>query len=86
MARKPTAIGEIKTLLTAHDGYKAYKWRCTGRHRHQLELLSISVPLECPEGHPLKILGEVPMNKYLKKDIQKIKEKYEAKQEYQLGA
>ena len=80
MARKPTAIGEIKTLLNSHNEYKAYKWQCTGRHRHQVELLSISVPLECPEGHPLKILREIPMNQYLRKDIQRIKDKYGEKQ------
>lgn len=82
MARKPTATGEIKALISAHNGYKAYKWQCTGRHRHQISLLSIAVPLECPEGHPLKILREIPMTQYLKKDIQRIKEQY-GKEQYQ---
>lgn len=86
MPRKPTAIGQIKALLKAHEPYKAYKWRCTGRHRHVMDLLSICTPLECPNGHRYNSISEIPMRKYLKKDIERIYQNATREPEYELGA
>ena len=86
MTRKQTATSEIKALFIAHKEYKAFKWQCTGRHRYQINLLFPAVPLSCPNGHFIKVLREITMKQFLKSEIIKIKEKYAAKQEYQLGA
>ena len=87
MARKPTAIGEIKALLKEHAGYKAIKWQCTGRHRHHISTLHVSTPMSCPEGHPYHKIKEIPIKTYLRNDTEGIKKKYErTATEYELGA
>jgi len=86
LPRKQTAASEIKALFHAHQHYFAFKWRCTGRHRYQLNLLSPAAPLSCPDGHSMRIFKEITMKQYLKPEVEKIKEKNAAKQEYQLGA
>lgn len=73
MARKLTTTAQIKQLMAAHAAYKAIKWRCTGRHRHVQHALSCTYLDQCPDGHTYKVIGEIPMKKYLKDDIERIK-------------
>jgi hypothetical protein len=65
MARKQSTKAKNKAIIKAHEGYKAFRWQCTGRHRHTEYLLSIVLPLACPEGHGFRAPVEIPMKKYL---------------------
>lgn len=86
MPRKPSANAKIKQLIAAHAPYKAYKWRCTGRHRVTLNALSTTEPVSCPAGHAYKIITEISMKKYLKPEIERIKNEARNTKEYELGA
>jgi hypothetical protein len=44
------------------------------------------VPLGCPDGHEYRKKSEIPMKKYLKPEIERIKNNARAKKEYELGA